>query len=148
MKEFKQDKHLTVCGTVAEWKELKKKFEGDQKVSVFDLRTVNESGGEKLPDIPEGWNYQRLPLTGATISEQDVDVFRREQRRNGKLLVVAPNEARGGLLALADQCRVARSELSGSDVDSLSGAADEKELRTWLKDYLERHQTTDVVGQY
>ena len=148
MKDFKQDTYTTYCGSDDEWNDLKKKFKSEEKASVIDLRTVNESGGEKLADLPEEWNYQRIPLTGKTVSEQDMDVFRREQRRHGKLIVVAKTEARGGLLALADKCRRERSLLPDTEVALLSGAVEEKDLQEWLNRYLERHQTTDEVGEY
>ena len=148
MKDFKQDTYTTFCGTAEEWTDLKKKFDSDEKASVIDLRTVNESGGEKLADLPEVWNYQRIPLTGKTVSEQDVDVFRREQRRHGKLIVVAKTEARGGLLAMADNCRRERTLLPDTEVALLSGAVEEKDLQEWLNQYLTRHQTTDEVGEY
>ena len=119
MKVYKQPEYTTVCGTPSEWKELKKEFDLNEKVSVLDIRTAVEEEREKLEKSPdtETWLYRRLPIGGSTISEQDIDVFRREQRRHGRLIVISQNEARAALLVLTDLARLNRSALSDSDLN-------------------------------
>jgi hypothetical protein len=141
MKVYEQPEYTTVCGTPSEWKKLKKEFDGEGKVSVLDIRTAVEEEQEKLDKAPDTWLYRRLPIGGATVSEQDVDVFRREQRRHGRLIVVTQNQARAGLLVLTDLARMARTPLPADDLKDLDGLKDEKVLREWLDEYLERHQT-------
>ena len=123
MKVYKQPEYTTVCGTPSEWKELKKEFDLNEKVSVLDIRTAVEEEREKLEKSPdtETWLYRRLPIGGSTISEQDIDVFRREQRRHGRLIVISQNEARAALLVLTDLARLNRSALSDSDLNETDG---------------------------
>lgn len=144
MKVYKQPDYTTVCGTPSEWKQLKKHFDGEGKVSVLDIRTAVEEEQEKLDKAPDTWVYRRLPIGGKTISEQDVDVFRREQRRHGKLIVVTQNMARSGLLVLTDLARIERKALDDGDLAQLDGLKEEKALREWLDSYLERHQTVTL----
>lgn len=146
MKVYKQPEYTTVCGTPSEWKELKKEFDLNEKVSVLDIRTAVEEEREKLEKSPdtETWLYRRLPIGGSTISEQDIDVFRREQRRHGRLIVISQNEARAALLVLTDLARLNRSALSDSDLNETDGLEDERALREWLDSYLERHQTVTL----
>ncbi|MCA9777742.1 MAG: hypothetical protein KC800_13530 [Candidatus Eremiobacteraeota bacterium] len=144
MKVYEQPGYTTVCGTPSEWKQLKKHFDGEAKVSVLDIRTATEEEQEKLDKAPDTWLYRRLPIGGKTISEQDVDVFRREQRRHGKLIVVTQNLARSALLVHTDLARIERKPLDDSELDALDGLQDEKALREWLDAYLERHQTVTL----
>lgn len=147
MKAYKEPGYSTYCGTLSEWVELKAKFEDSESVSVLDLRTVLEIEDSGLEELPESWSYSRMVLLGETISEQDVDLFRREQRRHGKLLVLAENEARASLLALADKARKKRSQIEKDELENLEGIELEKNLVTWLEAYLSRHQTTDRIGR-
>lgn len=147
MKVYEGSNYTTHCGIFSEWDDLKLKFEDSDSVSVLDLRTVSELSGQTLEDLPEAWSYSRLPLQGSTISEQDVDLFRREQRRHGKMLVLAENEARGCLLALVDLARKDRSEFGSDGLDGLGGLDSEQDLLTWLEAYLSRHKSTDEIGE-
>ena len=144
MNVYEQPNYTTVCGTPSEWKKLQQKFEGVDKVSVLDIRTATEEEESKLDAVPDTWLYRRLPIGERTISEQDVDVFRREQRRHGKLIVVSQNIARAALLVQTDLARIARTGLTDTDFSGLDGIDQEQGLRTWLDSYLERHQTVAI----
>jgi hypothetical protein len=141
MKVYEQPEYTTVCGTPSEWKQLNKRFDGEDKVSILDIRTAVEEEEEKLDKASDTWHYRRLPIGGATISEQDIDVFRREQRRHGKLIVISPNEARAGLLVHTDLARLNRTALEEKELKDLDGWKEEKVLKEWLDQYLDRHQT-------
>lgn len=147
MKVFERDNFKAVCGSATEWDSLKREFEGSGKVSILDLRTMKEAAGHALADLPEGWKVEPHPISGSTISEQDVDVFRREVRRHGRLIAVGTSETRGSLLMYTDQARIERVGLP-REVDSLSEIAKESELKKWLDAYLARHKTTDTIGEY
>ena len=147
MKAYKETGYSTYCGTPSEWTELQTKFENSESVSVLDLRTVSELSEHDLGEMPENWTYSRMPLLGETISEQDVDLFRREQRRHGRLLVLSQKEAKGCLLALADKARKNRRALEPSELEELDGLSSEQTLVAWLEAYLVRHQTTDKIGE-
>lgn len=148
MRVFQEDSFKTVCGSPAEWDKMKKEFADAKRVSVLDLRPLSEIGKETIDDLPAGWKLDQHPISGKTISEQDVDVFRREQRRSGSMIAIGLSETRGSLLVLTDKARRTRSELDQSELDSLSNLAEEKELKSWLEAYLARHKTTDVIGEY
>ncbi len=148
MKVFQQDNYTTICGIPDEWEQMKAKFQDSDKVTVLDLRTATEAGGDTLEDLPEAWQYRAMPIQGGTISEQDVDVFRREQRRHGRMIALAANEARPCLLALADINRISRTPIPESELTALADLKTEQALLDWLKSYLERHQTTDQLGEY
>ena len=147
MKVFKEKSYTTRCGTPQEWDSLKKEWSSEEKVSVLDLRTATEAKEFQMEDVPEEWEYRRMAVIGSTISEQDVDVFRREQRRHGKLIVLATNDTRGSLLALADISRIKREAFPQDEVNKLDDLEGEKELQDWLKSYLDRHQTTEEMGE-
>lgn len=144
MKVYEQPKYTTVCGTPSEWKQLKNKFDGEEKVSVLDIRTAHEEEQEKLDKTPDTWLHRRLPIGGSTISEQDIDVFRREQRRHGRLIVVTCNMARAGLLVLTDLARIGRRGFDEKDLRELDGLEDEAALKEWLDAYLDRHKTVTL----
>ena len=148
MQVFEQKKYSTYCCTFQTWSDVLKTLSADDKVSVLDIRTLNELGKDELSDMPSGWTYRRYPITGSTVSEQDVDVFRREQRRFGKLVVVSSNETRASLLVLTDLARINRTLLPEAEVTKLEDLKQEQAMHDWLNQYLERHQTTDVVGEY
>lgn len=148
MQVYEQERYNTYCCTPSDWADVKKKLGADKKVSVLDIRTVQEAADQKLEDVPESWNYRRWPVVAATVSEQDVDVFRREQRRHGELVVVATNEVRSGLLVLTDLSRINRTLLPEQEVKKLGDVKKEQGLVDWLNQYLERHKTTDSIGEY
>lgn len=145
MKVFQQPAYTTICGTPDEWPEMKKQFPAEAKVSVIDLRAATEMAGTPLEKMPDGWLFRALPVRGETVSEQDIDVFRREQRRHGKLVVVSSQEARGVLLVLTDLARLERTDLAEDDLKGLSGLEQEGLLREWLARYLERHRSTALA---
>ncbi|MFA5505483.1 MAG: hypothetical protein WC314_03975 [Vulcanimicrobiota bacterium] len=144
MKVYDQPDYTTVCGTPSEWKQLAKQFDGESKVSVLDIRTAFEEEQEKLDKAPDTWLYRRLPLSGGTISEQDVDVFRREQRRHGRLIVITQNQTRAGLMILADRARIDRTGLAASELAQFQELQEEKALQEWLEAYLERHRSVSL----
>jgi hypothetical protein len=148
MKVYQDDNFKTVCGSARDWEKMKKEFKGANDVSILDLRTLKEIGGETIKDLPQGWRLSQHPISGQTVSEQDVDVFRREQRRNGKLIAVGLSETRGSLLVLTDKARRTRTSLNQDELDFLSRMSQESALRDWLEAYLERHRTTDTIGEY
>lgn len=148
MKVFKHDRYKTVCGSALEWNSMKKEFDEGAKVSIFDLRTLLETGGQPLQEIPAGWKVEPHPISGETISEQDFDVFRREVRRHGNFIAVGVEEARGSLMVLADAARRERRGFEEREVSSLSGIDKEATLKRWLEAYLERHRTTDAIGEF
>lgn len=146
MRVFQQANYTTLCGTPSHWNEMKDRFAGAEKVSVIDLRCALESREQPLDKMPDTWLHRQLSVRGTTVSEQDIDVIRREQRRFGRLILVAGNMARGVLLALTDLARLERTPLPESETKQLEGLEQELELFSWLNQYLDRHQTT-TVGQ-
>ena len=148
MQVFEQKRYSTFCCTFKTWSDALKKLSADDKVSVLDIRTLNEMGKDELSDVPEGWTYRRYPITGSTVSEQDVDVFRREQRRFGKLVVISSNETRASLLVLTDLSRINRTLLPEDEVKKLDDLKQEQVMHDWLNQYLERHQSTDAVCEH
>lgn len=144
MKTFENHGQTTHCGTLEEWKELLKRVPETEMASVLDLRTGFEIGENNLEETPKGWTVRRLPVTGATISEQDIDVFRRELYRHKHCLVVSPNDARGPLLALAGTARAERKELDTKSLKELKDLKKENDTLVWLETYLLRHKTTEV----
>jgi hypothetical protein len=148
MKVFQQTHYTTLCGAPDEWEQLKDRFKAFDTVSIIDLRTANEQSDFEMGNLPEGWKRQWMPLRGNTVSEQDLDVFRREQRRHGRLIALATSETRGSLLALTDISRINRTTLPKDELSQLSDLKGEQELIDWLNAYLTRHQTTDQVGVY
>lgn len=132
----------TVCGLPEEWDDLAGVLDSDKAASVVDLRTGSEIGEASPPEVPEAWNYRRLPVSGDTVSEQDVDVLRREQLRSNQTVVLSPNGARGPLMVLAGEARKARRDLEKDELKDVKDQSKEKALRSWLDSYLERHKTT------
>ena len=149
MRTFEQDNYTTYCGADTEWDKLKSRCSKDEKVSVMDLRTAGAAARVELADMPDGWLYRRMPVQASTVSEQDIDVFRREQRRSGKMLVVGSTECTGALLALTDISRLKRSLLPEGEISELGPLEeDEANLKDWLNRYLERHATTETLGEW
>lgn len=144
MKVFEQANYTTLCGTPSHWKEMREKFAEAEKVSVIDLRCALESREQPLDKMPDTWLHRQLSVRGNTVSEQDIDVIRREQRRYGRLILVAGNMARSVLLVLTDLARLDRTPLPERETRQLEGLEQELELFSWLNQYLERHQSTTV----
>lgn len=142
MNSFSFGERTTICGSPSEWKQLAGKLDAGQAASVVDLRTQNEYGKDTPPETPEGWLYRRLPVSGETVSEQDLDVLRREQLRNKQTIVLGPNEARGPLLVLTGEARKERRALTPAELDGIKERSKEKKLQAWLAQYLERHTST------
>ncbi len=135
MKSFQFAERNVTCGTIDELDKLLEKAGTGTPGTIVDLRTFLEASDEHSPKPPEGWGYRRLPLTGATVTEQDLDVFRREFFRKAQTVVVAPTAARGELMIAAS---VARNQKGGWD--GLQRAeGDESRLLLWLTEYLVRH---------
>ena len=63
-------------------------------------------------------------------------------------MVVSSNETRASLLVLTDLARINRTLLPEAEVTKLEDLKQEQAMHDWLNQYLERHQTTDVVGEY
>jgi hypothetical protein len=136
MKTYQFAGHTILCGQAGEWESLLRQG-GDEAGTVIDLRTLSEIGDRLVPKAPEGWGYRRLPLTGQTISEQDLDVFRREFFRKPRTVVVGPTALRPSLLVEAS---LARLERSGWDYPKRAAEnGEEPELFGWLTAYLVRH---------
>ena len=144
MKTFEGDGQSTHCGTLDEWKKLLDLVPEGENASVLDLRTGFEIGEDSLGETPKDWTVRRLPVSGATLSEQDVDVFRRELYRHKHCLVISPNDTRGPLLALAGTARAQRKDIDKNVLDGLQDLKQEKETLAWLESYLERHKSTEV----
>lgn len=139
MKSYQFAEHIIHCGRSDQWDELiGAATRGPGLGTVVDLRTFIEIGEQEVPKPPEGWGYRRLPLTGATVSEQDLDVFRREFFRKPQTVVVGPNETRGSLLVAAS---LARLEKGGwkHEQGAQEQNGNEGELFEWLTMYLVRH---------
>lgn len=139
---FKQADYTTACGTPDEWSELKQVFAGADEVSILDIGGVLET--EKPDSVPDSWTYRRLPIRGNTISEQDMDVYRRELFRHGRLIVLSPNATRGQLVSLAARARTQRTLLPEDKLKELKELEAESELQEWLQAYLVRHQSTEL----
>lgn len=110
---------------------------------VIDLRTLHELGDSAPPTLPEGWTYRRLPLTGETASEQDLDVFRRELVRRQTTVVLGPNVHRPQLLVLAALARLQPKDWGPDQQASAWKECSQHEpsLESWLQAYFRRHQT-------
>lgn len=145
MNSYSFGERTTVCGLPSEWKEIAGKLDKDKAASIVDLRTKLELGDDEAPEVGENWEYRRLPVSGTTISEQDLDVLRREQLRNTQTVVLSPNQARGPLMVLAGEARKQRRALSKDELSSLKDLSKEKKTQKWLDAYLERHETTTLA---
>jgi hypothetical protein len=151
MQSFKFAERNIFCGEASQWQELLKASEGGGPATVIDLRTFLEIGDQPLPEPPEGWGYRRLPLTGATVSEQDLDVFRREFYRKPQTVVLGPNRSRAELLVAASVARHERGGFQAGQRAEQAGA-EEKALLHWLTAYLVRHdceeaQALEALGE-
>lgn len=138
MKSYKFADRDIHCGDASQWEALLGLCERDTPGTVLDLRTFLEVGDQPVPKPPEGWGYRRLPLTGATVSEQDLDVFRREFYRKSQTVVIGPNGSRSRLMVAASVARLEKGGWNGrqraeEDVEGEHG------LLEWLTSYLVRH---------
>lgn len=129
--------HPVLYGDASQLEALLEKADGDHLGTVIDLRTFLEIGEQTTPKPPEGWGYRRLPLTGTTISEQDLDVFRREILRRPQTVVIGPNLSRGEFLLSASLARHEKTPWEPQVQQSAQG--EEAELQQWLTSYLVRH---------
>lgn len=145
MKSFQFSERTIICGQASEWDHLIQACSRDVPGTVIDLRTFLEIADTPAPKPPEGWGYRRLPLTGATVSEQDLDVFRREFFRKPQTVVVGPNESRASLLVSASVARLEKGGWNGGQraCDNVEG---EDDLLQWLTTYLGRHGFEDASG--
>ena len=138
MKTYQFGERTILCGHAGQWEELVRAGNDAEMGTVIDLRTFLEIGEQQVPKPPEGWGYRRLPVTGATVSEQDLDVFRREFYRKPRTVVIGPNEDRGQLVVAAS---VARFEQKAWDHSKRAEGVGEgeRDLLNWLTSYLVRH---------
>lgn len=122
------------CGSAQDYDQL---LQANLELSgvLIDVRTQAEIGDLPLAKLPEGWIYCRIPITGQTISEQDMDVFRREFFRKQQTVVIDPGSKRSDLLVIASLARQKKEALPPSSIDSTK----ERDLFAWLQAYLARH---------
>lgn len=139
MKSFQFAERNVTCGSIDELETLLDKAGKDTPGTVVDLRTFLEASDALSPKPPEGWGYRRLPLTGATITEQDLDVFRREFFRKGQTVVVAPNSTRAELMIAASVARNTKGGWEGRQRAEGGDLQGESRLLLWLTEYLVRH---------
>ncbi len=139
MKTFQFADRILIVGEAAQWDQLLTAVTKDTPATVVDLRTFVEVGEQPVPRTPEGWGYRRLPITGATVSEQDLDVLRREFFRRPQTVIVGPNASRSRLLAAAALSRLEQGGWNGGDRAEVETSHGEDQLRSWLTDYLVRH---------
>ena len=138
MKSFKFAERTILCGDAGQWDQLIEASSKDVEGTVIDLRTFLEIAHRPPAKPPEGWGYRRLPLTGATVSEQDLDVFRREFYRKPQTVVVGPNPVRAELMVAASVARQEKGGFNGRQrAEADSGG--ELDLLEWLTSYLVRH---------
>lgn len=138
MKSFKFAERTILCGDAGQWDQLIEASSKDMEGTVIDLRTFLEIAQQPPAKPPEGWGYRRLPLTGATVSEQDLDVFRREFYRKPQTVVIGPNPVRAELMVAASVARQEKGGFNGLQrAEADSGG--ELDLLEWLTSYLVRH---------
>lgn len=130
-----------LCGKPSELNDMIASCSEEANVTIVDLRTVLERPDEEDIDAPDTWNVRRLPVRGQTISEQDLDVFRREFFRHPKTLVIGPNAARAELMLLASVARLEVRPIDQVELEQVEDKHEERDLLNWLEQYLERHQT-------
>jgi hypothetical protein len=138
MKSYQFAEHTIFCGHAGQWEQLIGACAQDKLGTVVDLRTFLEIGDQLIPKAPEGWGYRRLPVTGATVSEQDLDVFRREFYRKPQTVVVGPNPTRAQLMVAASLARLEKGGFEGNK-RAEGDSEGEYQLLEWLTAYLVRH---------
>jgi hypothetical protein len=138
MKSYQFAEHTIFCGHAGQWEQLIGACVQDKLGTVVDLRTFLEIGDQLVPKAPEGWGYRRLPVTGATVSEQDLDVFRREFYRKPQTVVVGPNLTRAQLMVAASLARLEKGGFEGNK-RAEGDSEGEYQLLEWLTAYLVRH---------
>lgn len=139
MKTFQFVDRTLIVGDVSQWDQLMGAVAKDVPATVVDLRTFVEAGEEAPPRSPEGWGYRRLPITGATVSEQDLDVLRREFFRRTHTIVMGPNSSRPRLLVAAALSRLDQGGWKGGARAEADPSHGENALQDWLTAYLSRH---------
>lgn len=139
MKTFQFVDRTLIVGDVSQWDQLLGAVAKDIPATVVDLRTFVEASDEAPPRSPEGWGYRRLPITGATVSEQDLDVLRREFFRRTHTVVVGPNSSRSRLLVAAALSRLEQGGWQGGARAEADPKHGESALQNWLSSYLARH---------
>lgn len=136
MKTYQFADRKIFCAEAGLWAEVGDKISG-KAGTLIDLRTLSEIGDAPQPELPPDWSYLRQPLTGATISEQDMDVIRREFYRKPLTALVGPTIERASLIVTAS---ITRREKSSWDYEEQGKTnCSEPELLQWLASYLERH---------
>ncbi len=141
MKTFEFFGRPILCGKATDLNDMIAIFSTGETVSIVDLRTVLERPDEEDIDVPDTWNVRRLPVRGRTISEQDLDVFRREFFRHPKTLVIGPNAARAELMLLASVARAEVRPINEAELRDVEDKHEERDLLDWLTRYLKRHQS-------
>ncbi len=139
MKTYQFADRTIVAGEASQLEQLIAAVAADTPATIIDLRTFLEAGEDSTPRTPEGWGYRRLPITGSTVSEQDIDVLRREFFRKPQSVVIGPNSSRASLLITASLSRHEQKGWENAkdvEVDSNHG---ESHLQEWLDAYLARH---------
>lgn len=136
MKTFQFADRTLIVGEASQWDQLLAAVSKDTPATVVDLRTFLEVGEQPAPRSPEGWGYRRLPITGATVSEQDLDVLRREFFRRSHTVVIGPNASRSRLLAAAALSRLEQGGWNGGARAEAEANHGENDLQNWLTDYL------------
>jgi hypothetical protein len=139
MKTYQFAERTIHCGHAGQWDQLIEACSAEQPGTVVDLRTFLEVGDQSVPKAPEGWGYRRLPLTGATVSEQDLDVFRREFYRKPQTVVIGPNATRAQLVVAASVARLEKGGWDGAQRAEGEDRYGEYQLLEWLTAYLVRH---------
>ena len=139
MKTYQFADRNIIAGDASQLEQLVSAASSDSPATIIDLRTFLEAGEDETPRTPDGWGYRRLPITGSTVSEQDLDVLRREFFRKPQSIVLGPNSSRARLVITAS---LSRQEQGGWDAGKraeVEASHGEDALKTWLDGYLARH---------
>lgn len=139
MKTFQFADRTLLVGEASQLDQLLASVAKDTPATLIDLRTFTELADQTPPRSPEGWGYRRLPITGGTVSEQDLDILRREFFRRSHTVLVGPNESRAPLLVAAALARLEKGGWNGAARAELEADHPEQELERWLTAYLVRH---------
>lgn len=139
MKTYQFGEHTLHCGGTDQWDKLVAAAKSVESATIVDLRTSAEIGDREVPKPRDGWGYRHLPVTGATLSEQDIDVFRREFSRRAATIIVGPTDVRAQLMVLASLARVAKRPIQDQELAEVTDFQQESALLDWLRAYLERH---------
>ena len=119
--------------------ELDSVFAGADCKCLVDLRKAQERSDSPAPRCKEkGIAYVHVPVTPATLSEQDLDFVRRETgRRWGRLAVLSSGGQRAAALVLMHAGRSGQ----WSDEDTLARCPElEDAWKQQVRTYLARHR--------